>query len=67
MSYRLMIDDNFHYLDESYRYQYGVFETEAEAVAIAKAIVDEFLTLNHEPGMSAEELNHAYTGCGSPR
>lgn len=31
-----MIDDNFHYLDEGYRYQYGVFETEAEAVAIAR-------------------------------
>jgi len=26
--------------------------------------VDEFLTPNHEPGMSAEELYHAYTGFG---
>jgi hypothetical protein len=64
MSYRLLIDDNFHYMDADHRYEHGVFETKEEAIAAAKAIVDEFLTLNHEPGMTAEELYHAYTGFG---
>jgi len=59
-----MIDDNFHYMDEDYRYEDGVFETEAEAIAAAKAIVDDFLISNRKPRMSAEELYRFYTAFG---
>jgi hypothetical protein len=33
MSYQVLIDDNFHYQDESERVKHGVFATSEEAVA----------------------------------
>lgn len=40
--YTIYIDDNFHFMDESERYEQGTYSTYEEALAVAKGIVDEF-------------------------
>jgi len=62
--YRVLVDDNFHYRDESERYSLGMFATCAEATAACRRIVDEFLLDQYKPGMAAEELCSLYTGFG---
>jgi hypothetical protein len=62
--YTVMVDDNFHYMDESERYAHGVFDNCESAIQACKAIVDEFLTSHYETGMAAEELYRGYTGFG---
>lgn len=64
MKYRVLIDDNFHYQDESERITHGQFKTAAEAIAACKAIVDEFLAGAFEPGMSVTDLYGLFTGFG---
>ena len=54
--YKVLIDDNFHYMDEDHRYEHGVFGTAGEAVAACKRIVDEELTYMLKPGMTADAL-----------
>jgi hypothetical protein len=43
MPYVVMVNDNFHYMDESERYQAGEFPTAEEALARCRQIVDEYL------------------------
>ena len=64
MQYQVFVDDNFHYMDESERYQLGDFDSLEAAVTACKRIVDEFLVLNHHVGMSSGELltNYALYG-----
>jgi hypothetical protein len=60
MKYRVLVDDNYHYMDESERYTHGEFDTLEEALAACKRIVDEFLLANYKPGMTATELEQGY-------
>ncbi len=60
MTYTVYVDDNFHYMDESERYNLGEFATAEAAVAAAKKVVDEYLASAYERGMTAEELNRTY-------
>ena len=62
--YRLMVDDNFHYMDEDDRYQAGTFATAAEAVAAARKIIDDWLAFNHKPDMTADALYGHYISFG---
>ncbi len=62
--YKVMVDDNYHYMDESERYELGIFSTGEEAIAACKRIVDEFLDSSYQPGMTAEVLEKAYQGFG---
>ena len=64
MPFKVMVDDNFHYMDESERYSAGEFATLDEALAVAKGIVDEFLISAYEPGISADELMSGYVMFG---
>ena len=64
MSYRVFVDDNFHYMDETERYSGGAFETWEEAVAHCKAIVDQWLLELYEPGMTAQQLLARYKTFG---
>jgi hypothetical protein len=64
MKYRVFVDDNFHYMDESERYHLGDFDSLEAAVAACKRMVDEFLTSNHRPGMSSGELLTQYAFFG---
>ena len=63
-AYKVFIDDNFHYQDESERVARGTFETAAEAVAACKAIVDDFLADAFKAGMSATDLYGQYASFG---
>jgi hypothetical protein len=60
MSYRVLIDDNFHYMDEHHRCVLGDFDTYAEAFGVCKEIVDRFLRHEHVPGMPASALYFRY-------
>ncbi len=60
MKYHVYIDDNFHHGDESERLSAGGFETLEEAIARARAIVEESLTNLREPGMTTDRLLAQY-------
>jgi hypothetical protein len=62
--YRILVDDNFHYQDESARREQGVYDSLEEARAVCRAIVDGFLAGEHKPGMTAEALYERYTSFG---
>jgi hypothetical protein len=62
--YKVLIDDNFHYMNEEYRDTAGVFETAAEAIAECKEIVDDCLKPMLQPGMTAAALYEQYEGFG---
>jgi hypothetical protein len=62
--FRVLVDDNYHFMDEDERYTLGDFATHEEALAACKQIVDDFLLSNHQPGMTAASLCSGYTGFG---
>jgi hypothetical protein len=64
MKYKVLVDDNFHYMDESERYSQGEYEIYEEAVSGAKKIVDEFLNSNYKFGMTAGDLYDHYQSFG---
>lgn len=63
--YTVMVDDNFHYMDEDHRYKYGEFSTYEEAVAACKKIVDEDLRDMLTQGVKPEELSATWALYGS--
>jgi hypothetical protein len=58
--FKVLIDDNFHYRDETARSTRGEFETLDAAVAACRAIVDDFLESAYMLGMRADDLIAAY-------
>ena len=64
MGYKVFVDDNFHYMDPDERYHLGEFESLDAAVAKCKEIVDEFLSANYEPDMTADRLYTLYQHFG---
>jgi hypothetical protein len=54
--YKVLIDDNFHFMDEEHRYEHGTFGTADEAIAACKRIVDNELTYMLKPHMTADDL-----------
>ena len=62
--YVVFVDDNYHYMDESERYQWRGFPTCAEATAACRGIVDAYLESAYRPGMSAAELWDSYRSFG---
>ncbi len=64
MKFHLRVYDNFHYMDEDEAYNTGQFETYAEALTAAKAIVDRFLNEQWKKGITPVELDLAYTSFG---
>ena len=62
--YKVMIDDNFHYTDESERVEHGVFETEEAAIAICKQIVDDDLKGYCKPRITGAEIYRQYVAFG---
>ena len=63
-TFKVFVDDNFHYHDESERYEHGAFETYEEAVTVCKAIVDGNLKNMCGDGESAAGLYDQYTSFG---
>ena len=64
MPYVVMVDDNFHYMDEDERYRHGEFSDAGVAIEHCRQIVDEYLESALKPGMSAEELWDSYKSFG---
>jgi hypothetical protein len=62
--FTVVIADNFHYMDESEKYEHGKFETLEAAILASKRIVDEFLISAMKPGMTADALYRQYTSFG---
>lgn len=62
--YTVWVDDNFHYMDESNRYELGKYESLAAAIAAAKRIVDEYLLSAYKHGITADQLYHSYVSFG---
>jgi hypothetical protein len=65
MIYKVFVDDNFHYMDESERYELGEFPTLDAAIEASKKIVDEYLLAAYQPGMTAQALFGSYTSFGA--
>ncbi len=63
-TYEVLVDDNFHYMDESERYASGVFHTYDQALKHARRIVDRSLLDLMEPGKSADDLIASYVMFG---
>ena len=51
--FKVLVDDNFHYMDEDERYMLGAFPTLEAARAACRGVVDDFLLENHKPSMTA--------------
>lgn len=64
MKYKVCVDDNFHYMDESERYTKGEYETAEAAISAAKQIVNDYLISIYNPGMTADKLFENYRGYG---
>jgi hypothetical protein len=61
-TYRVLVDDNFHYVDESERYTLGEFDSCEQAIAVCRSIVDRFLLEQYRPGTTAQQLLDTYKG-----
>jgi hypothetical protein len=61
MSYRVLVDDHAHYMDDSHRREHGAFATAAEAIAACRTFVDAELQHFLKPGMTAAELFEMYS------
>jgi len=64
ISFRVIVGDNFHYMDSSEEYTEGTYETAEQAIEVSKRMVDEFLASAFEPGLSAAALWDHYTSFG---
>lgn len=64
MSFKVLVDDNFHYQDESERYEVGEYQSYDAAVAVCKMIVDKYLASAFKVGMTAAELYNSYVTFG---
>jgi hypothetical protein len=62
--YKVMVDDNFHYMDSRCRHEHGIFETAKEAITACREIVDRSLEEGSQPGISAEALYQVYVSFG---
>lgn len=62
--YKVLVDDNAHYMEEDERSEYGTFDTLEEAVAACRDIVDRSLADLCRAGMTAAELYDRYTSFG---
>jgi len=60
MTFVVRVDENFHYMDASYRQTLGEFDTSEAALAAAKKLVDDYLDATHTPGMTADALLASY-------
>ena len=63
--YTVMIDDNFHYMDEDYRCKHGEFSTYADAVDACKKILDEELADMLKQGIDPKDLLSQWAMFGS--
>ena len=63
-NYKVLINDNAHYMDESERADHGIFCDADGAIAACKEIVDDELNTMWKPGTTAKELYKLYVAFG---
>jgi hypothetical protein len=62
--YKVMVDDNFHYMAGDERWEYGTFATAEEALDACRRLVDEALMEEYRDGATAAQLFVRYTSFG---
>lgn len=62
--YKVMVDDNFHYMDDDEQSEYGTFSTAEEALTVCRRLVDESLLAEYSDGETATEVLERYTSFG---
>jgi hypothetical protein len=62
--YKVLVDDNFHYMDLDARREQGTYETVEEALAVCRGIVDHYLAGKYAPGVSTKALYDDYVCFG---
>ncbi len=62
--YKVIVNDNFHYMDSLCRYEHGTYKTVKQAAAACRGIVDRSLEEGYQPGISAEALYKRYVSFG---
>lgn len=65
MPHTLFRDDNFHFSDETERVRLADYESAGEALAAARALIDESLEEVGRPGMTGEEWFSHYAQFGT--
>jgi len=58
--FQVFVDDNFHYMDEGYRYKAGEYDTLEEAIDICKSITESSMNDAYRPGINAKDLIESY-------
>jgi hypothetical protein len=64
LPYRVLVDDNFHYMDEDERRQHGSYATLEEAISACAMLVDQSLEEGYRLGMTAAALLAHYASFG---
>ena len=64
MKYRLVVYDNFHYMDDDEPYEKGEYETYELALADAKSMIESFLEFNWKNGMTPDQLIDVFNDFG---
>ena len=62
--YKVVVDDNYNYMDEDARWEKGTYATQEKALTVCRRIVDDWLQEGRRPGMSAQDLYDAYVMYG---
>jgi hypothetical protein len=62
--YRVRVNENSHYMDESESYDYDSYDDCASAIAACKAMVDNFFATSSGGATTADELFRIYTTFG---
>ena len=62
--FEVFVADNFNYMDEEATHRLGEFASWAQALSVARAIVDRSLQEVHRPGVGALALFDAYKSFG---
>ena len=62
--YVVYVDDNFNFMDESERYKAGEYNTQDEAIAKCKEIVERSLAGSKAIEKTAEDMYESYTMFG---
>ncbi|HVF99576.1 MAG TPA: hypothetical protein VND68_07045, partial [Chloroflexia bacterium] len=62
--YRVLVNENSHYMDEAERYPAGEYGSCEAAMSKCRHIVDSFLVASYRPSMTAGQLLELYTTFG---
>lgn len=62
--YKVVVDDNFHFMDEDEGYIAAEYTTAEDAISHCKRIVDRYLDSAYKPSMSADDLWRSWSMFG---